>query len=71
MPETDHKAIATREAATIIAELGVTLPIDSLELLTTLVGAAYLKGVIAGSAETLRHASAAIDSFAAKLAGRL
>lgn len=71
MADTDYRARAEREAANIIAEAGVQLPVDGLELLTTLVGLAWLHGHKVGTEETMAEAERAFKQLAADLAAAI
>lgn len=71
MSETDYAARANRAAAQAIAEAGVTLPVDSLELLTSLVAVAWLKGYHDGTTATMAEAQGAFTRLAADLAAAI
>lgn len=55
--------MAEREAANIIAELDITLPIQSLELLNTIMAAAWLRGHRDGALDTAREALGAFEQL--------
>lgn len=71
VPETDYTALATRAAANVIAEAGVSVPVDSLELLTSLVAVAWLNGYGAGTTATMAEAEQAFRNLAADLAAAI
>lgn len=71
MPDPDFTARANRAAAQAIAELSVSLPVDSLELLTGLVAVAWLKGYHDGSTDTMAEAQEAFKRLAADLAAAI